>query len=540
MDSDSHLNNYPLLPVAMVLMTGIVAGDAACAHMGMDRCGAEALARVDQWLKAGWAVVMLGILVALFFHKRHVKGIGVLLYLIVFLMGALLLIGHSRQLAFPFSQARDIHYEAVVIDAPRTAGKTVRFDCFITVINGQRLRHAIKTKAFVVRDSLTDRWRYLAVGKGFEAISMVEPPVALHHQGHFDYQRWLRVHGFRAQTLVFADDWRPARVPLSSLSWWQRLRLRALQQRQRLVERYFAKPTGKENDSVGDSDADNQAMAIITSMVLGDRHALSYDTKELYSATGASHILALSGLHLGIIYAVLTLLLGRWRRWQWLMQAIALSAVWVYVVLVGMGASVVRSALMLTVYAFCLVAYHGKSSFNVLSFAAIVLLLANPFSLWDVSFQLSFMAVLAIMVYYRPLNRLVHTTFKPLKTLWSMMAVSLAAQLGTAPLVAYYFERFSTYFLLTNAIVIPFAFVIIYGALLLMACSVVPAVAAPVGKALVMVSGALNACLSWVASLPGSSLRPLHPNLIQLYLIYILIASITLLIAKIVSLQTKE
>lgn len=77
MDSDSHLNNYPLLPVAMVLMTGIVAGDAACAHMGMDRCGAQALARVDQWLKAGWAVVMLGILVALFFHKRHVKGIGV-------------------------------------------------------------------------------------------------------------------------------------------------------------------------------------------------------------------------------------------------------------------------------------------------------------------------------------------------------------------------------------------------------------------------------------------------------------------------------
>ena len=281
MDSDSHLNNYPLLPVAMVLMTGIVAGDAACAHMGMDRCGAQALARVDQWLKAGWAVVMLGILVALFFHKRHVKGIGVLLYLIVFLMGALLLIGHSRQLAFPFSQARDIHYEAVVIDAPRTAGKTVRFDCFITVINAQRLRHAIKTKAFVVRDSLTDRWRYLAVGKGFEAISMVEPPVALHHQGHFDYQRWLRVHGFRAQTLVFADDWRPARVPLSSLSWWQRLCLRALQQRQRLVERYFAKPTGKENDSVGDSDADNQAMAIITSMVLGDRHALSYNTKEL-------------------------------------------------------------------------------------------------------------------------------------------------------------------------------------------------------------------------------------------------------------------
>lgn len=148
MDSDSHLNNYPLLPVAMVLMTGIVAGDAACAHMGMDRCGAQALARVDQWLKAGWAVVMLGILVALFFHKRHVKGIGVLLYLIVFLMGALLLIGHSRQLAFPFSQARDIHYEAVVIDAPRTAGKTVRFDCFITVINAQRLRHAIKTKGF--------------------------------------------------------------------------------------------------------------------------------------------------------------------------------------------------------------------------------------------------------------------------------------------------------------------------------------------------------------------------------------------------------
>ncbi len=156
-------------------------------------------------------------------------------------------------------------------------------------------------------------------------------------------------------------------------------------------------------------------------------------------------MLALSGLHLGIIYAILTLLMGGGRRWRWLAQGIILTAIWTYVVLVGMPASVIRSATMLNICSVCLVLQRQQASVNTLAFAAIVMLLANPLNLWDVGFQMSFMAVLAIMVYYRSIYYLLPLRHRLARWAWGMASVSIAAQLGTAPLVMYYFGRFSSF-----------------------------------------------------------------------------------------------
>lgn len=136
-------------------------------------------------------------------------------------------------------------------------------------------------------------------------------------------------------------------------------------------------------------------------MALGDKSSLSDKLEEDYSVSGASHVLALSGLHLGIIYAILSLLLAR-RRWQSVSQALILIAVWTYVFIVGMSASVVRSAIMLTVYSFVSLLNRNKMSLNTLSVAAVVILAGNPLFLYDVGFQMSFAAVLFIILFYRP------------------------------------------------------------------------------------------------------------------------------------------
>ena len=137
--------------------------------------------------------------------------------------------------------------------------------------------------------------------------------------------------------------------------------------------------------------------AVVSAMALGDKSALTKELRETYSKTGASHILALSGLHLGIIYALLSMLVVG-RRWQMITQVAIILSIWAFVFLVGMSASVVRSAVMLTVYALLAIGHRHKMSVNTLAFTAIVMLLVTPKALFDVGFQMSFMAVFSILM----------------------------------------------------------------------------------------------------------------------------------------------
>ena len=244
--------------------------------------------------------------------------------------------------------------------------------------------------------------------------------------------------------------------------------------------------------------------------------------------TGAAHILALSGLHLSIIYTLLSLLLYR-RRWQVVSQVLIISCIWLFVFLVGMSASVVRSAVMLTVYALLSLGDRNRMSVNTLAFTAIVMLMVHPLSLFDIGFQLSFLAVLSILVWYPVFESLFPQSFlkshRVVRWLWSLLGVSCAAQLGTAPLVAYYFGRFSSLFLMTNFVVIPFAPLILY---LVLAVLLVPSLA----YLLIYTVSALNTVLAFVASISWVSIEELHPSILQIIMVYVIIAAAYLLIDR--------
>lgn len=282
-----------------------------------------------------------------------------------------------------------------------------------------------------------------------------------------------------------------------------------------------------ERLSAGGVDGDTYA--VVAAMSLGDKSALTRDLKETYSVSGASHVLALSGLHLGIVYMLFSLFLPR-RRWPAVSQLCLLLAVWIFVFLVGMPISAMRSAIMLSVYGLLSIGHRNRMSVNALAFTAIILLMWNPAWLFDVSFQLSFMAVWAILMFVPLFESVFPSEFlmshRWLKWMWGMVAVSCSAQLAVAPLVAYYFGRFSTYFLLTNFIVIPAAFVILWLVLVVLAF---PSVA----YLLLYVVQWLNTILQAIASWPGASVEGLHPNTLQVVLIYVLIGCVYLLIGRI-------
>ena len=291
---------------------------------------------------------------------------------------------------------------------------------------------------------------------------------------------------------------------------------------------YFLSQRARLLDRLSENGVDGDAYAVVAAMALGDKAQLTKELKNTYAVTGAAHILALSGLHLSIIYTLLSLLLYR-RRWQVVSQVLIISCIWLFVFLVGMSASVVRSAVMLTVYALLSLGDRNRMSVNTLAFTAIVMLMVHPLSLFDIGFQLSFLAVLSILVWYPVFESLLPQSFlkshRVVRWLWSLLGVSCAAQLGTAPLVAYYFGRFSSLFLMTNFVVIPFAPLILY---LVLAVLLVPSLA----YLLIYIVSALNTVLAFVASISWVSIEELHPSILQIIMVYVIIAAAYLLIDR--------
>lgn len=496
-----YLQTKPQLTVAAAFIPGIIVGDATSGMMPM-------------WCWLAAAVVMMVLYWAM--RNKFVHCSTCCIMATTFCIGATIITNANRRLSFPFKEGNPIFYEVVVTSEPKVKGKTLQCDLAVTDIEGKTLKTPVNVKASILRDTINNDWRKLNAGSGIEVVSVMRRPMNYYHDSNFDYVRWLHIHGFTAQTFIYHSNWVSKKVSLEPFSRLEILQLKALQFRARLINQLHI---NNENE--------DQQSAVITAMVLGDKHAISKDTKDAYSISGGSHVLALSGLHLSIIYAILTLLIGRWRR-RWISQIIVLTAIWMYVVMVGMGSSVVRSAVMLSVYSLCMVTKRDKASINCLAFAAIIMLIANPLCLWDVGFQMSFMAVAAILVYYKPIYYVLPVSNKILKAVWGMMAVSLSAQIGTAPLVAYYFGRFSCYFLLTNFIVVPAATVIIYGTLAVLITSPIQAISGALAKVLNAIAYLLNSAMEWVASLPGASIEGIHISTTQLCFVYIIILCISL------------
>lgn len=285
-----------------------------------------------------------------------------------------------------------------------------------------------------------------------------------------------------------------------------RSRLFFLQQRERLLTHF--RQQGLEGE----------AYALVAAMTLGDKSAIDRDLRQTYNVTGAAHVLALSGLHMGIIYALLSLLTLRRRRV--VVQTLIVIALWAFVFIVGMPVSAVRSASMLSLYALLSLGYREKASLNALAFTAIVMLVVSPYTLFDVGFQMSYLAVLSILVWTPVmqswLSPALQQRYRLVRWTWGMVAVTLAAQLGVAPLIAFYFGRVSTYFLLTNFLAIPGVTIIVWLALATLFVS-------PLVPVLTAVVRGLDTGLSLIARLPFASIEGLHPSVLQIVLTYVFI-----------------
>ena len=486
MENKVFWKEAPLVRLAVCLMAGIIIGDIFV---------------VGRWLLV---VLVVMVVVALLLRKyEHGQSVAIAVCFVV--LGWLLMERQKASLVVDWPEG-EVCYEAVVISEPVEKPKTMAVDVLLA-------KSGRKLKCYFYKD---DRSRALHIGDGLKIQSRIEANNEW-RRGSFDYRRYLEIHGFTGRTFVVSWKWQKAKVSLKKLSRLERMRLTFLKYRSQLLSRL--NPVAEENDD---------AYAVVAAMALGDKSALTQELKDVYSVTGASHILALSGLHLGIIYTLLSLFVFS-RRWQMLSQIIIMLSIWGFVFLVGLSTSVMRSAVMLSVYALLSLGHRDRMSVNTLAFTAIVMLMVSPMSLFDVGFQMSYMAVFSILLFVPLMEGIFPAEYlmshRVVRWLWGMVTVSLSAQIGTAPLIAYYFGRFSCYFLPTNFIVIPAAMLILYLSLVVL---LVPSLAFVLFDIVAM----LNGLLTKMASIPGASIDNLHPTKIQTTMIYVIIVAVYLLAVK--------
>lgn len=275
-----------------------------------------------------------------------------------------------------------------------------------------------------------------------------------------------------------------------------------------------------------------QDFAVIAAMAMGDKSALNQETKEAYSISGTSHILAVSGLHIGIIFQLIILLLGGKRRSK-LTIILSTTIVWAYVIFIGFPASAVRAATMLSIYSMVLLSLRPDPTLNTLALAYIIMVLVNPFNIFDIGFQMSFLAVGSILLFYPLFFCLLSSHSNIIRAIWGLFCVSLAAQIGTLPLIVFYFGRISCYSLITSFIAIPAATLILYLCVLLFILSpltYISFLASPIEGLMQLVINVLTSITQFIntafrltSMLPGASIEHVHLSLLQLAILYVAI-----------------
>ena len=381
-------------------------------------------------------------------------------------------------------------YYAVVQDYPKQSPRTWRVEAEIMPDR----RHAY---LYLQRDSsrtLPTLGDTLFVRTGFKQGGQL---------GDFDYGRYLLRNGIAGTAFVRRTDWQ-IRGEAKVIPW--RLRPKAWQHS--VYERY--KAAGLSGD----------ALATTAALTLGYKDDLDPQLKSHFQKAGAAHILAVSGLHTGILYGVLFFLFTLFgfypplydaKKHQVILSSLIITALVGYAMLTGGSPSVVRSVLFIVLLETAIIWHRQPFTINTLLVTAFIILFFRPLDLFSVSFQLSFAAVAGILLMGPALYNLIDIPprqqvipFTITNYLSGLLVVSVAAQVFTLPLSLYYFSQTSNWFFITNLLVIPLAFLLMISALMLLTIGWLPGIEKVTAYLTELVATGMNGSVEWVEHLPHS------------------------------------
>lgn len=350
-------------------------------------------------------------------------------------------------------------------------------------------------------------------------IGEVAPPK---NPGEFDYRAHLMRKGITGQCWLKDSDWIDLQTnkanPLFAFSYRFRDRLLLSLQRCGVKDKEFG---------------------VAAAILLGYDDSLADDVRKNYVAAGSMHILCVSGLHVGIIFLLASFLLGFLNRKKWqkmLKNSLLLLLIWFYAFVAGLSPSILRATLMISFVIVGEMIQRKGFAINSIAASAFILLCVNPNNLFEIGFQLSYVAVIGIVVLQRPIYHLFYLKNKLLDKAWEITAVALAAQAATMPFTLFYYHQFTTYFWLSNLFMTPISFFVVMGGMLLLLVSWIPYINVGLGYLVWGVLFVMNQLVSWVESLPFSIVNGLYVSQLE----FVLLLAAFLLLLLCVTLQRKR
>ena len=333
----------------------------------------------------------------------------------------------------------------------------------------------------------------------------------------FDYKDYLYKKGVTHQVYLKSDAWIDIGYndsnPIYRFSYWMRDFL--LETMQKL-------------------GVQGEEYSVAAAILLGYDDSLPQELRQKYVAAGAMHILCVSGLHVGVIFMVFSYMLAFLddrKKWQYVMKNCVLFVlIWFYALIAGLAPSILRATIMLSFVIVGNMINRKGVLLNSLAASAFILLCVNPANLFDVGFQLSYLAVIGIVVLQVPISKVIYSKYKIVNKIWEITSVTIAAQIATAPFTIYYFHQFPIYFWLSNLFMTPISSVVIMGGMIMLLIFFIPYVNIAVAWIVSKMIYIMNFGVSWIESLPYSIIKGLYVNDIQFVVLLITLLLLLLLI----------
>lgn len=397
-----------------------------------------------------------------------------------------------------------------IISQPQLKGKDIKATGEITGIikNGKSYATSGKAMFYFQDDSAAEQLKYgdeLAVYTYLRYIKFPRNPDA------FNYGNYLAMHGIYREAYVRSHTY--AVTGKSTVPWLLTFTNNC---RQKLINLLNDKIKGNEA-SVG------------AAILLGYRNDLSQSVIQRFADSGTIHVICVAGLHVGILFWLLGLLLlplEKLKHGKLIRTVLLVLLLWLYALFTGMATPVVRATVM---FSFLVAGRHfGRytNSINTLAASAFVILLFNPFDVADAGFQLSYLSVLGIILTYPMLKNILTPRNFFIEKLWELSCLSVSAQLAIAPLSLLYFHQFPNYFVLTNLLVVPLLSVVIYAGILFFITAQIPVISIATTWLLQKALWLMNGIVGAAHHMPLFVSRGISISVPEALLLYLILISV--------------
>ena len=437
---------------------------------------------------------------------------GYIFYVFLFFLG--IFVVDLKAVEMPeLDSSQEIVYEGIIIEPPKEKTKTIQ--CVVKIEayldSTEWVNFSTNSVVYFQKDSISESFKY---GDRIVFQGYLNEITNAGNPAEFNYKAFLKNKG------IFTTSYsKNGEFIILEHNLGNPFIREAMKIRENLLNVY--KEFGFQGQDFG----------VLSALTLGYRDEVDTETRQMFANTGAMHILAVSGLHVGIIFMILNNLLrfmDKKRNLMYLKSVIVIFSLWLFASIAGLSPSVTRSALMFSMFVVGRMLMRTTSIYNIIFASAFILLLINPLDILSVGFQLSYAAVLSI-VFLQPYiyKFFVFKRTIPDKT-WALVSVSIAAQLGTMPIGLYYFHQFPNYFFLTNILVIPLASIILYLAVILLTISIIPIMSGFVAFLLKLAMKVLIGGVHLIDSIPYATTQGVSISTEQMFVLYAVVLSFVL------------